>query len=239
MKRLLASGYERIFQICRVWRDGERGSQHTPEFTLLEWYRSGTDYRDLMEECEAMIHNVASSVGLGEVVSSRGYTLTLSAPWERISVSDAFHCYARMPMEKALKADLFDELMAREIEPRLGTEKPTFLYDYPSERGALARLKKDNPALAERFELYIGGVEVANAFSELVDAKEQRRRFIKEQSLRREMLKPTYPMPEKFLEELGGMGPSAGIALGVDRLVMVLIDAPRIDDVVAFTPEEL
>ena len=239
MKRLLASGYERIFQICRVWRDGERGSQHTPEFTLLEWYRSGTDYRDLMEECETMIQTVASSVGLGEVVSSRGHTLTLSAPWERISVSDAFHRYARMPMEKALKADLFDELMAREIAPRLGTEKPTFLYDYPSERGALARLKKDNPALAERFELYIGGVEVANAFSELVDAKEQRRRFIKEQSLRREMLKPTYPMPEKFLEELGGMSPSAGIALGVDRLVMVLIDAPRIDDVVAFTPEEL
>jgi lysyl-tRNA synthetase class 2 len=239
MKRLVAAGYEKIFQICRVWREGERGSQHTPEFTLLEWYRSGIDYRDLMEECEAMIRNVPSSIGLGNVVSSRGHTLTLSAPWERISVSDAFHRYARMPMEKALEADLFDELMAQEIEPRLGTEKPTFLYDYPAERGALARLKKDDPALAERFELYIGGVEVANAFSELVDPDEQRRRFIKEQSLRRQMLKPTYPMPETFLEELGGMGPSAGAALGVDRLVMVLIDVPRIDDVLAFTPEEL
>jgi lysyl-tRNA synthetase class 2 len=142
-------------------------------------------------------------------------------------------------MEQALEADLFDELMVRKIEPRLGAEKPTFLYDYPAERGALARLKNENPALAERFELYIGGVELANAFSELADAEEQRRRFIKEQAIRREMLKPVYPMPERFLEELGGMGPSAGAALGVDRLVMVLLDAPRIDDVVAFTPEEL
>ena len=239
MKRLLAAGYEKMFQICRVWREGERGSQHTPEFTLLEWYRSGSDYRDLMGECETMIRNVASSVGLGETLSSRGHTLALSAPWERISVSNAFRRYARMPMEKALEDELFDELMVQKIEPRLGTEKPTFLYDYPAERGALSRLKKDDPALAERFELYIGGVELANAFSELVDAEEQRRRFIREQALRQEMLKPTYPMPEKFLEELGGMGPSAGVALGVDRLVMVLLDAPRIDDVVAFTPEEL
>jgi elongation factor P--(R)-beta-lysine ligase len=239
MKRLLAAGHEKIFQLCRVWREGERGSQHAPEFTLLEWYRSGSDYWNLMEECEAMIRNVVSSIGLGERVSFRGRTLDLSAPWERISVSDAFHRYARMPMEKALESDLFDELMAREIEPRLGTEKPAFLHDYPAERGALARLKNDNPALAERFELYLGGVELANAFSELVDAEEQRRRFINEQALRREMLKPIYPMPEKFLEELSGMAPSAGIALGVDRLVMVLLDAPRIDDVVAFTPEEL
>jgi lysyl-tRNA synthetase class 2 len=239
MKRLVASGYERIFQICRVWREGERGSQHTPEFTLLEWYRSGSDYRDLMEECETMIRNVASTIGLGETLSSRGHTLGLSAPWERISVSEAFRRHTRMPMEQALEADLFDELMVREIEPRLGAEKPTFLYDYPAERGALARLKNENPALAERFELYIGGVELANAFSELADAEEQRRRFIKEQAIRREMLKPVYPMPERFLEELGGMGPSAGAALGVDRLVMVLLDAPRIDDVVAFTPEEL
>ena len=239
MKRLLAAGHEKIFQLCRVWREGERGSQHAPEFTLLEWYRSGSDYWNLMEECEAMIRNVVSSIGLDERVSFRGRMLDLSAPWERITVSDAFHRYARTPMEKALEGDLFDELMAREIEPRLGREKPAFLHDYPAERGALARLKNDDPALAERFELYLGGVELANAFSELVDAEEQRRRFIKEQGLRREMLKPIYPMPEKFLEELSGMVPSAGIALGVDRLVMVLLDAPRIDDVVAFTPEEL
>jgi lysyl-tRNA synthetase class 2 len=239
MKRLVASGYEKIFQICHVWRGGERGSQHTPEFTLLEWYRSGSDYRDLMEECEAMIRNVASSIGLSKTLSSRGHTLDLSAPWERISVSEAFRRHARVPMEKALETNLFDELMVREIEPRLGAEKPTFLYDYPAERGALARLKKENPALAERFELYIGGMELANVFSELVDVEEQRRRFIREQTLRREMQKPVYPMPDKFLEELGGMGPSAGAALGVDRLVMVLLDVPRIDDVVAFTPEEL
>jgi lysyl-tRNA synthetase class 2 len=239
MKRLVAAGYEKIFQICRVWREGERGSQHTPEFTLLEWYRSGSGYRNLMEECEAMIPSVASSTGPGETVSFRGHTLHLSSPWERISVRDAFQRYARVSMEKALEGELFDELMAREIEPRLGMERPSFLYDYPAERGALARLKDGDPDLAERFELYIGGVEIANAFSELVDGEEQRRRFVAEQTLRRNLMKQVYPMPEKFLEELGGMGPCAGIALGVDRLVMVLLDASRIDDVVAFTPEEL
>jgi elongation factor P--(R)-beta-lysine ligase len=239
MKRLLAAGYEKVFQICRVWREGERGSQHTPEFTLLEWYRSGSDYSDLMEECEEMIRNVASSIDLKGKVLSRGHSLDLSSPWERISVSTAFLRYAKMSMRKALESNLFDEQMVQEIEPRLGMEKPTFLYDYPAERGALARLKKDDPAIAERFELYMGGLEIANAFSELVDAEEQRRRFVQEQSLRQKMLKPIYPMPEKFLEELPAMPPSAGIALGIDRLVMVLLDAPRIDDVLAFIPEEL
>ncbi len=239
MKRLLAAGYEEMFQICRVWREGERGSRHTPEFTLLEWYRTGSDYSDLMEECEEMIRGVATSIALKGKVLSGGHTIDLSSPWERISVSNAFDRYAKRSMREALEGNLFDELMVEQIEPWLGMEKPTFLYDYPAERCALARLKKEDPSIAERFELYMGGVEIANAFSELADPEEQRRRFIKEQALRREMLKPVYPMPEKFLEELSEMPPSAGIALGVDRLVMVLLDAARIDDVVAFTPEEL
>jgi lysyl-tRNA synthetase class 2 len=239
MKRLVAAGYEKIFQICRCWREGERGSQHTPEFTLLEWYRANSDYLGLMEECEALIPHVASTLGLRERLHYRGQTIELASPWERISVDDAFQRYAHIPMKKALAEHRFDEIMVEEIEPQLGRNKPTFLCDYPGERAALARLKREDPTLAERFELYIGGLELANAFSELIDAEEQRRRFLREQALRRETLKPISPMPERFLEELPEISPSAGIALGVDRLVMLLLDTSRIDDVVAFTPEEL
>ncbi len=142
-------------------------------------------------------------------------------------------------MEEALEKNWFDEVMVQEIEPHLGTIKPTLLYDYPAERGALARLKKEDPTLAERFELYIGGLELANAFSELTDPEEQRKRFVFEETYRRSNGKRPYPMPEKFLMELEDMPPSAGIALGLDRLVMVLLDANTIDEVIAFTPEEL
>jgi len=239
MKRLLAAGYEKIFQICRCWRGEERGRLHTPEFTLLEWYRTESDYRALMEECEAFIQSVASTLGLGDKLHFRGQTIDLTRPWERISVEEAFQRYAPIPMRRALAEHIFDEVMVEKIEPHLGTSRPTFLYDYPAERSALARLKEDDPTLAERFELYVGGLELANAFSELIDVKEQRERFLSEQAYRRSLSKPSYPLPEKFLRELGTMPPAAGIALGVDRLVMVLLDAPRIDDVVAFTPEEL
>ena len=239
MKRLLAAGYEKIFQICRCWRGEERGRLHTPEFTLLEWYRTESNYRALMEECEAFIQSVASTLGLGDKLHFRGQTIDLTRPWERISVEDAFQRYAPIPMRRALAEHVFDEVMVEKIEPRLGISRPTFLYDYPAERGALARLKGDDPTLAERFEFYVGGLELANAFSELIDTKEQRERFLAEQAYRRSLSKPPYPLPEKFLRELGSMPPAAGIALGVDRLVMVLLDTPTIDEVVAFTPEEL
>jgi lysyl-tRNA synthetase class 2 len=239
MKRLLAAGYEKIFQICRCWREGERGSLHVPEFTLLEWYRSDSDYRTLMDECEELVQAVAPSVGLGKRLVFRGQKIDLTGPWKRIPVEEAFHRYTTVSMEEALEKDLFDEVMIREIEPRLGIEKPTFIYDYPSERGALARLKEDYPNIAERFELYMGGLEIANAFSELIDPEEQRRRFELEAAHRRSLQKPVYPMPERFLAELGEMPPSAGIALGIDRLVMVFLNASTIDEVVAFTPEEL
>jgi lysyl-tRNA synthetase class 2 len=239
MKRMLAAGYEKIFQICRCWREGERGSQHVPEFTLLEWYHSGIDYLILMEECATLIQTVASKVGLGERIIFHHQGIDLTSPWERIPVREAFYEYAKTSMEKALKNGLFDELMVQDIEPRLGIRKPTFIYDYPAQRGALARLKPEDKTVAERFELYVGGLELANGFSELVDPEEQRRRFKKENENRREMGKSVYVMPEKFLEELKEMPPSAGVALGIDRLVMVFLDAASIDEVVAFTPEEL
>lgn len=239
MKRLLAAGYEKIFQICRCWRQGERGSLHLPEFTLLEWYRSGCDYRALMEECEEMIRAAARATGAGEGLHFRGQHIDLTGPWKRITVKEAFHRYATTSMKEALEQDLFDERMVREIEPRLGMEKPVFLYDYPWERGSLARRKEDDPDVAERFELYIGGLEIANAFSELIDPEEQTRRFELEAAHRRSLCRPLYPMPERFLAELEGMPPSAGIALGVDRLVMLFLNVWTIDEVVAFTPEEL
>lgn len=239
MKRMMAAGYEKIFQICRCWRERERGKLHLPEFTLLEWYHAGGDYRSLMGQCEELIGSVARAVGLGQKVVFRGRDIDLSKPWERISVNEAFRCYARTSVLEALEKDLFDEIMVQDIEPNLGIGKPTFIYDYPAQRGALARLRKEDQTVAERFELYIGGLEVANGFSELVDSEEQTKRFQAENENRQSKGKPVYLMPEKFLAELDEMPPSAGIALGVDRLTMVFLDSERIDEVVAFTPEEL
>jgi lysyl-tRNA synthetase class 2 len=239
MKRMMAAGYEKIFQICRCWRERERGSLHLPEFTLLEWYRADDDYNSLMEECEELIRSVARAIGSGQKIIFRGREIDLSKPWERISVKEAFGRYSQTSVTEALDQNVFDEIMVQEIEPRLGVEKPTFIYDYPAERGALARLKQDDPSVAERFELYIGGLELANGFSELVDSEEQRRRFQLENRNRQFIGKRIYSMPDKFLDELDSMPPSAGIALGVDRLVMVFLNAETIDEVVAFTPEEL
>ena len=239
MKRIMAAGYEKLFQICRCWRERERGNQHVPEFTLLEWYRAHCDYKSLMEECEALIQTVASTIGVAEKIVYRNQEINLTGPWKRISVQEAFQCYTQTSMTEALKRDLFDEIMVNDIEPRLGLGKPTFIYDYPAQRGALARLKSEDKTVAERFELYMGGLELANGFSELVDEEEQGKRFHQENENRRILGKPIYPVPEKFLSELGDMLPSAGIALGIDRLVMVFLDAKSIDEVVAFTPEEL
>ncbi len=239
MKRMMAAGYEKIFQICRCWREKERGSLHLPEFTLLEWYRAGGDYRSLMEECEELIRSVVTGLGFEPELIFRGRRIDLSEPWERISVNEAFQRYAQTPATEALKEDLFNEIMVQNVEPNLGAGKPTFIYDYPAQCGALARLKQEDPTVAERFELYMGGVELANGFSELVDSEEQRNRFRLENENRLLLGKPIYSMPDKFLAELEDMPPSAGIALGVDRLVMVLCDARTIDEVVAFTPEEL
>jgi lysyl-tRNA synthetase class 2 len=239
MKRMMAAGYEKIFQICRCWREKERGNLHLPEFTLLEWYRSGGDYQSLMEECEEVIRYVAMAIGLGQRIFFRGHEIDLSEPWERISVREAFDGYTHTSVTETMEQNLFDEMMVQQIEPKLGVRRPTFIYDYPAERGALARLKEQDPSVAERFELYIGGLELANGFSELVDSEEQRKRFFIENENRQTRGKPIYSMPDRFLAELDDMPPSAGIALGVDRLVMVFLDAKTIDEVVAFTPEEL
>jgi lysyl-tRNA synthetase class 2 len=239
MKRLLAAGYPRLFQICRCFRSNERGNRHLPEFTILEWYQAGSDYKILMSECEALLSFVFRELGCGATLPCQGSGVNLQPPWETITVAHAFDLHAPLSMSEALRTDCFDEIMACHIEPALGLVKPTFIYDYPLHPGCLARAKKDDPTLTERFELYIGGLELANAFSELTDAEEQRRRFQTAERERSALGKLAYPVAEKFLTALSSMPEAAGIALGIDRLAMILMDRPAIDDVVAFAPEDL
>ena len=239
MKRLLAAGFHRVFQICKCFRDKERGAKHLPELTMLEWYATGRNYTDLMDECEDLISSVARLINGSEIITYGGRKINMSAPWTRMAVSEAFQQYASLSMEASLAKDCFDEVMADEIEPNLGAAKPLFLYDYPAPRAALARLKPGNNLLAERFELYIAGIELCNGFSELIDPVEQKTRFEKEQQIRRSLGHPVNPIPQKFLNALKDMPDAAGNAVGIDRLVMLFSDATDIDDVVTFTPEEL
>ncbi len=235
MKRLLAAGYPRLFQLCRCWRAEERGTRHLPEFTMLEWYAAHCDYHALMDHCETLL---AALLPEGKL-HYRGQCINLSSPWERLTVAEAFDRFGSRSLEQALADNRFDEIIALEIEPQLGIQRPTFLIEYPGALAALARRHPQRPHVAERFELYIAGLELANAFSELTDPLEQRRRFAAEETTRQKLGKPPYPSPEKFLQELGAMPEAAGIALGLDRLVMLLTDAETIDEVVAFTPELL
>jgi lysyl-tRNA synthetase class 2 len=239
MKRLLAAGYQQIFQISKCFRAAERGNKHLPEFTMLEWYVAGFDYHQLMNQCEQMLIAASKDMGHNQDIVWQNKKINLAAPWERITVADAFLKYAPVTLEEALVQDKFDEIMVEYIEPRLGIDRPTFIYDYPEKLAALAKIKMNDPTIAERFELYIGGLELANGFSELTDAKEQRQRFEEASEARTRKNWARYTMPEKFLQALQTMPQSAGIALGIDRLVMILADTDKIDDVVAFTPEIL
>ncbi len=239
MKRLLAAGFERIFQICKCFRKGERGNLHLPELTMLEWYTAGHDYEDMMRQCEEMIGFVTRSDGFDDVISYQGSRIDLTRPWDRMSVKEAFEHHAPVSAADALQDDSFDEIVACDIAPKLGFAKPVFLYDYPAALGSLARCKSDDNSLAERFELYMAGMELCNAFSELTDPVEQRKRFETEMAIRESLGKFTHPLSEPFLRELANMPVCAGNALGIDRMVMLMVDATSIDQVVAFTPEAL
>ena len=239
MKRLLAAGYPKIFQISKCFRNGERGDLHLPEFTLLEWYRTGIDYKTLMKECESLILSVSQNLGVGQKINYQKTEIDFRSPWEKISVSEAFDRYASLTLQTAIEKACFDEIMVKDIEPHLGLSKPTFLYDFPASMASLARLKPDSPELAERFEIYLAGLELANGFSELTDPQEQRARFERDRRHRHDSGELVYPMAEMFLKSLEHMPETAGIALGVDRLAMIFTDSLKIDDVVSFTPEEV
>jgi lysyl-tRNA synthetase class 2 len=258
MKKLLVAGMPRIFQLAHCFRDGERSATHHPEFTMLEWYRAGAGYRDLMADCEELLRAVLAASGR-ERFTWRGRSADPGAPWRYVSVTEAFErcCGIDLlatapdpaaPSVSLLAAaaaplgiaphpgddweDLFFRLFLEKIEPELGLGAPAILYDYPIAMAALAREKPGEPRLAERFELYLCGLELANAFGELTDAAAQRRRFLADQETKRRRYGETYPIDEDFLAALeAGMPESAGIALGVDRLVMLASGADTIEDV--------
>jgi elongation factor P--(R)-beta-lysine ligase len=258
MKKLVAGGLPRIWQLAHVYRDGERSATHHPEFAMLEWYRAGADYRDLMAECEGLLRAVQEAAG-APALRWRGRSADARAPWQRLSVAEAFARHAGIDLlatapapgrpDAALLARaadgigiaphpgddweaVFFRIFLERIEPHLGIGAPTILHDYPLALAALSRAKPGDPRLAERFELYVCGLELANAFSELTDPAEQRRRFIADQARKQALYGESYPIDEDFLAALEqGLPDCAGIALGFDRLVMLATGADRIEQV--------
>jgi lysyl-tRNA synthetase class 2 len=260
-KKLIAAGETRIFTLARVFRDRERGALHHPEFTMLEWYRANEGYERLMEDCAELLAAVASACGTGSL-RHRGREADPFALPERLSLTEAFARFAgialapmlelepeaaREPLAEAARSaglrvasdddfgDVFSRVLTEKIEPRLGLGRPTVLLDYPITQAALARPKPADPRLAERFELYACGVELANAFGELIDPAEQRRRFAADMDEKQRRYGERYPLDEDLLAALALMPPTSGIALGLDRLLLLALGAARIEDVL-WTP---
>lgn len=261
MKKLLAAGETRIAAFAHVWRNRERGPLHSPEFTMLEWYRVGEGYEALMEDCAALLALAATASGASEL-RFRDHSCDPFAAPERLSVAEAFQRHAgvdllatvgvdgatdrdglaRQARAAGLRvaaddgwSDILSRILVTHVEPHLGHGRATILDRYPAPEAALARRAPDDPRVAERFELYACGVELANGFGELTDPAEQRRRFEAEMAEKSRVYGETYPLDEDLLAALAIMPPSSGIALGFDRLVMLATAAPRIDDVM-WTP---
>ena len=219
-KKLLAAGHDRIFELGKCFRHGERGPIHNPEYTMLEWYRTASDYMDILEETKALI----SSVWKG-----------FSNEWKILTVSESFIEYAGWNPVDNFDEDRFDIDLVEKVEPALKRmHGAVILKDYPVEVAALSRRKPDHPLLAERWELYIDGVELANAYSELTDPDEQRRRFEECAGKRRALGKEVYGIDAEFIDAVGRMPPSGGVALGVDRLLMVMTGRSSLDQVLPF-----
>ncbi|MBZ9886968.1 EF-P lysine aminoacylase GenX [Mesorhizobium sp. BR1-1-3] len=260
-KKLIAAGETRIFSFGPVYRNRERGPLHHPEFTMLEWYRVGEAYESLMLDCAAFLALAATRTG-ATLFSFRGRDCDPFAEPERLTVADAFtRCSGidllatvaadgstdRDALHAALThaglrtapddswADLFSRVMVEKVEPFLGQGRATILCEYPVAEAALARPSQRDPRVAERFELYCCGVELANGFGELTDADEQRRRFVIEMDEKQRIYGERYPLDEDFLSALAIMPPASGIALGFDRLAMLATGAQKIEDVI-WTP---
>lgn len=236
MKRLLAAGMKRIFQIGPCFRQGERGHLHNPEFSMLEWYRANADYETILSDTEELIRHVTKTVLGGSVISFGDISIDVDPAWLRLSVADAFMQYAGWnPVEK-FDADRFDLDLVNKVEPALPKDRGVVLIDYPAEAAALSRRSPQNTAVAERWELYLGGIELANAFSELTDAEEQLRRFEACAAKRAAAGSEVYPIDRPFIAALEqGMPPSGGIALGIDRLIMLLADVPNMQQLLPFS----
>jgi len=239
MKRFLAAGYDRIFQIGPCFRKGERGEQHIPEFTMLEWYRAHQDYGALADDCEKLLTAVSQELFGRTGIEYRGETIDLVPPWQRVPVREAFLAHAGWDPLEEENPERFEQDLSEKVIPSLGKGKPVLLLDFPAYEASLARTQPEDPRVAERVELFAGGLELANGFSELTDPQEQRRRFEETNERRRARGDKVFPLPEKFLSFLADLPPSAGIALGIDRLVMLFTGASRIDEVIALAPEDL
>jgi lysyl-tRNA synthetase class 2 len=259
-KKLLAAGEPRIFDFARVFRNRERGPLHHPEFTMLEWYRAREPYEAMMADSLAMLATAAHTIAATKF-AFRGKACNPFASPERLTVAEAFARFADIDLLATVSgakadrdalavsaratglriadddtwSDIFSKVLVAQIEPRLGLERPTILYEYPAVEAALARPKDDDPRVAERFELYVCGVELANGFGELTDAAEQRRRFEVEMTEKQRVHGERYPIDEDFLAALALMPPASGVALGFDRLVMLATGASRIEQVM-WTP---
>ncbi len=235
MKRLLCAGMERIYQIGPCFRAGEDGRLHRHEFTMLEWYQASSDYLGLLDFTRELLRATAHACNGHGVVEYRGKRTDLDAEWAVISVRDAFRrfadCDADILAEEGEEGS-FELVLTEKVEPALPSGRPCVLLDYPMRFGAFARAKAEDPSLAERWEIYIGGVELANAYGELTDPMVQRERFERFAQTRKRQGLPDYPKPEAFLEAMDhGMPESAGCALGFDRLVMLLSGAEKISEV--------
>ena len=259
MKRLLGAGFERIAQIGKAWRAGEVGPHHQPEFMIAEWYRAEAPLAAIADDCEALVHVAAGAAGGAEATGSN-VALDLAGPFERTTVREVVRRHAGIELAgdedvaalaaKARAAgvdvtardswdDVFFQLWLDRVEPRLGRGRPTFVFDWPAPLGALARRRLDDPRLVERFELYANGLELANAFGELTDADEQRARFLEESATRARLGKTVYALDEQLLAALPRMRPTSGVALGMDRLIMLVLGAKDIRQVVAFADDEV
>ena len=234
MKRLLAAGCAKIFQICHSFRKSERGQLHNPEFTMMEWYRVGADYMGIIQDTERLVSTLADKLCSGSTIPYQGKKIDLAHPWPRITVRDAFLRSAGWDPFIRLDEERFEVDLVEKVIPSFDTGRPTVLLDYPVAMASLARLRPGSPPVAERAEVFIGGLELANAYSELNNAAEQEKRFEQEiETLKREGQR-SVAMPQRFLECLPDLPECGGIALGIDRLVMLFCDATSIDEVIAF-----
>lgn len=240
MKRLLAAGSGSIFQICKAYRNGEVGRNHNPEFTILEWYRVGFTHHDLMDEMDDLLKHVIASNTASRMSYQSLFETHFDFNPHNITLSQLFEKTKNLNLDKNLTAN-FDKdtclhyLLSTYIEPQLGLDAPLFVYDYPSSQAALARLRScENYHVAERFEVYIKGVELANGFHELNDANEQLRRFNHDLNFRKTQGYPIPKIDQRFLDALPSLPNCAGVALGIDRLIMLATQNTCIDDVIAF-----
>jgi elongation factor P--(R)-beta-lysine ligase len=237
MKRLLSAGYEKIFQICHCFRKGERGRNHNPEFTMLEWYRTKSSYENIIQDTQLLVLDLSTRVGNGLTLNYQGRKIDLTLPWPRITIREAYLRWAGWDPVTNFEGQRFDDDMINRIMPNFPLDRPIIIMDYPAECASLARLRADDPSVAERAEIFIGGLEIANGYSELNDVREQVNRFKREIDLMRQSGTPAI-LPEKFLAAISRMPQCSGIAVGVDRLIMLFCDTNSIDDVIAF-PSDL